>query len=116
MNFNELKFGISVRLREPGLKPDRSGSKAMAAQQQNSAESRQVRVRILSLGDTKTGKTAVIKRCSIGATKKPGFVKSYIPTVGVDYGVKTMTKEAKDGREMDVKVDFFDLSGEIQQT
>lgn len=53
------------------------------------------------MGDTKTGKSCIIKRYCEGR-----FVQKYITTIGVDYGVKKVTIA---GRK--VAVNFFDLSG-----
>lgn len=60
-----------------------------------------ISIKILSLGDSEAGKSCIIKRYCEGR-----FVSRYIPTIGVDYGVKTMTIQ---GRK--VAVNFFDLSG-----
>ena len=40
------------------------------------------------------------------------FVSRHIPTIGCDYGLKTTNKTMNDGTATDVKVDFFDLSGD----
>lgn len=53
------------------------------------------------MGDTKVGKSCIIKRYCEGR-----FVQKYITTIGVDYGVKKVTVS---GRK--VAVNFFDLSG-----
>jgi len=60
-----------------------------------------LRIKILSLGPENVGKSCLIKRYS-----EERFVSRYIPTIGIDYGVK---KVVVDGR--DVKVNFWDLSG-----
>jgi DnaJ family protein C protein 27 len=56
---------------------------------------------LISVGDTKTGKSCIIKRYCEGR-----FVQKYITTIGVDYGVKKVNIA---GRK--VAVNFFDLSG-----
>ena len=67
----------------------------------------EVRVKIISIGDAKTGKSCLIKKyCDPGR-----FVSNYVPTIGVDYGVKSASRELDDGRTMPIKIDFFDLSG-----
>jgi DnaJ family protein C protein 27 len=56
---------------------------------------------LISVGDTKVGKSCIIKRYCEGR-----FVQKYITTIGVDYGVKKVTVS---GRK--IAVNFFDLSG-----
>jgi DnaJ family protein C protein 27 len=58
-------------------------------------------MQLISIGDTKTGKSCIIKRYCEGR-----FVQKYITTIGVDYGVKKVTVNGKK-----VAVNFFDLSG-----
>ena len=67
-----------------------------------------IRVRIISIGDVCSGKSALIKRYCEPAR----FVSRHIPTIGCDYGLKTTNKTMNDGTATDVKVDFFDLSGD----
>ena len=57
---------------------------------------------MISVGDAKTGKSCLIKRYCEGR-----FVPKYIPTVGVDYGVKPVKV-----RSVDLRVNLFDLSGD----
>mmetsp|Transcript_11096 Transcript_11096/g.12469 ORF Transcript_11096/g.12469 Transcript_11096/m.12469 type:complete len:193 (+) Transcript_11096:155-733(+) len=57
--------------------------------------------KILSVGNQETGKSCLIKRYCEGR-----FVKRYIPTIGIDYGVKKM---GLDGAN--ISINFFDLSG-----
>lgn len=59
-------------------------------------------IKILTIGDSEVGKSCLIKRFCEGR-----FVSRYIPTIGVDYGVKKI--EVKGFK---VHVNFFDLSGE----
>ena len=66
-----------------------------------------IRVRIITVGDVRSGKSATIKKYC----EPTRFVSKHIPTVGVDYGVKSTTKNMSDG-STDIKIDFFDLSGE----
>lgn len=65
------------------------------------AESNTFLSQLISVGDTKVGKSCIIKRYCEGR-----FVQKYITTIGVDYGVKKVTVS---GRK--VAVNFFDLSG-----
>lgn len=65
------------------------------------AESNTFLNQLISVGDTKVGKSCIIKRYCEGR-----FVQKYITTIGVDYGVKKVTVS---GRK--VAVNFFDLSG-----
>jgi DnaJ family protein C protein 27 len=57
--------------------------------------------KITSVGNSEVGKSCLIKRYCEGR-----FVKRYITTIGVDYGVKKLTL---DGHS--VSINFFDLSG-----
>ena len=36
----------------------------------------------------------------------------HIPTIGLDYGLKTTNKKMDNGTSTNIKVDFFDLSGD----
>ncbi len=84
------------------------------------------RIKILSLGNANTGKTALIKRYC-----EDKFERRYFPTLGVDYGSKkvriTKWNDQKKGTRttadqndvsfggdnamLEMNVDFFDLSG-----
>ena len=66
-----------------------------------------IRVRIITVGDVCTGKSATIKKYC----EPTRFVSKHIPTVGVDYGVKSTKKNMSDV-STEIKIDFFDLSGE----
>ena len=59
-------------------------------------------IKIISVGDSLTGKSCLIKRYCEGK-----FVQRYITTIGVDYGVKKM--KIKDQL---VSINFFDISGD----
>ena len=65
-------------------------------------------MRIISIGDVCSGKSALIKRYC----EPTRFVSRHIPTVGLDYGITTTNKTMDDGTSTNVKVDFFDLSGD----
>ena len=71
-----------------------------------------IRVRIITVGDVRSGKSATIKKYC----EPNRFVSNHIPTVGVDYGVKSTKKIMNDGSgngsSTEIKIDFFDLSGE----
>ena len=69
-----------------------------------------VRVRIISLGDVRVGKSCLIKKYC----EPTRFVRNHIPTIGVDYGVKAIPRKMNDGRLLELKIDFFDLSGKIK--
>lgn len=60
-----------------------------------------IRIKILSIGSANTGKSCLIKRFC-----EEKFVSKYIPTIGVDYGVKPISIDG-----LEVKVNFWDLSG-----
>ena len=64
-------------------------------------EGTQILLKLISVGDTKVGKSCIIKRYCEGR-----FVQKYITTIGVDYGVKKVTISGKK-----VAINFFDLSG-----
>ncbi|GBF91615.1 hypothetical protein Rsub_04355 [Raphidocelis subcapitata] len=55
---------------------------------------RMVRIKVISLGDVGVGKSCIIKRYCEGK-----FVARYIPTIGVDFGVKP------------VRVNLWDMAG-----
>jgi GTPase SAR1 family protein len=52
------------------------------------------RIKILSMGDTKTGKSCLIKRFCEGQ-----FLTDYVPTIGIDYGVKGFQTRLEEGGE-----------------
>ncbi len=58
-------------------------------------------IKVISAGQQEVGKSCLIKRYCEGR-----FVKRYIPTIGVDYGVKVV-----DTKSGSAAVHFFDLSG-----
>mmetsp|Transcript_7777 Transcript_7777/g.14459 ORF Transcript_7777/g.14459 Transcript_7777/m.14459 type:complete len:190 (-) Transcript_7777:128-697(-) len=60
-----------------------------------------IRIKVLSMGDQKCGKSCLIKRHC-----EHKFVSKYIPTIGVDFGVRPVTVD-----DRVVKVNFWDLSG-----
>ncbi len=72
-----------------------------------SHKNKPTRIKIISIGNTKVGKSCLIKKYC----EKNRFVSNYIPTIGVDYGVKATTRKVDGGRESEVKIDFFDFSG-----
>jgi len=79
--------------------PSKESSSASSAQPQPGM--RALRVKIMSLGSAAVGKSTLIKRYCEGR-----FVQKYIPTIGIDYGVKPVRVGAHD-----LKVNFFDSSG-----
>jgi DnaJ homolog subfamily C member 27 len=60
------------------------------------------RLKIITIGDALSGKSALIKRFCEGK-----FVQKHIPTIGIDYGVKPAIVR---GREC--RINFFDMSGD----
>ncbi len=65
------------------------------------------RVRIVIVGDVGVGKSCLIKKfCD-----SEKFVTTHAPTIGVDYGSKSVSVTRSDGNSLDTKIDFFDLSG-----
>lgn len=61
----------------------------------------QVFFKIISVGSQETGKSCLIKRYCEGR-----FVKRYISTIGIDYGVKKLKI-----KDHSIAINFFDLSG-----
>lgn len=59
-------------------------------------------LKIISVGDSQTGKSCLIKRYCEGK-----FINKYVTTIGVDYGVKKMNIGNRR-----VAINFFDLSGD----
>ncbi|KAL7539576.1 hypothetical protein ACHAWF_006449 [Thalassiosira exigua] len=90
------------------------------------------RVKIIAIGDRLAGKTCLIKRfcepkrfsaehvptigeLSTGAWKEAKHPNAhFVPfrESGVDYGVKKTSTRMSDGKVLDIKIDFFDLSGD----
>jgi len=60
-----------------------------------------IRIKVLSIGNTETGKSCLIKRYC-----EKRFVNKYLPTIGVDFGVSNINIDDKE-----LKVNLFDLSG-----
>lgn len=70
-------------------------------------ERKYVRIKVSSLGDSGCGKSCLIKRY---CEKK--FVSKYIPTIGVDFGVRSqLCKPTPSSTSVEAKVNFFDFSG-----
>ena len=65
-------------------------------------ESPAKRIKILSLGDSSSGKSCLIKRYC-----ESRFIPEYISTIGIDYGVKTI-----DFNNNIVKINFWDVAGD----
>jgi DnaJ family protein C protein 27 len=61
----------------------------------------QIAFKIISVGNSEVGKSCLIKRYCEGR-----FVKRYISTIGIDYGVKKLELLGEK-----VLINFFDLSG-----
>ena len=57
--------------------------------------------KIISVGNQEVGKSCLIKRYCEGR-----FVRKYISTIGIDYGVKKLTVKGRN-----IAINFFDLSG-----
>lgn len=60
-----------------------------------------VRLKVTTTGMSQVGKSCLIKHYCEGR-----FVKKYLPTIGVDYGVRALELEG-----CTVRINFFDLSG-----
>ncbi|CAJ1334072.1 unnamed protein product, partial [Effrenium voratum] len=74
---------------------------APSAPQATPKEGRALRVKVMSTGSATAGKSTLIKRYC-----ESRFVQKYIPTIGIDYGVKPVRVMGHD-----LKVNFFDTSG-----
>ena len=61
------------------------------------------RIKVISVGDARVGKSCLIKRYC-----ENRFQQKYVPTIGVDYGVKPVQI---DQTETTVRVNFWDLAG-----
>ena len=59
------------------------------------------RLKILTMGSNATGKSCLVKRFC-----EERFVSKYIPTIGIDYGVKPIKIH-----QQPVRINFWDLSG-----
>lgn len=60
-----------------------------------------LRIKIISMGNAKVGKSCIIKRYC-----EKRFVSKYMATIGIDYGVTKVTVHGQD-----VKVNIFDMAG-----
>ncbi|KIY96103.1 putative DnaJ subfamily C member 27-B [Monoraphidium neglectum] len=77
--------------------------------QGRAARTRMVRIKVVSLGDCGVGKSCLIKRYCEGK-----FISKYIPTIGVDYGVKPVKLgdfEASSPGKRTVRVNLWDMAG-----
>mmetsp|Transcript_30494 Transcript_30494/g.49329 ORF Transcript_30494/g.49329 Transcript_30494/m.49329 type:complete len:185 (-) Transcript_30494:790-1344(-) len=63
-----------------------------------------LRIKIISMGDGACGKSCLIKRYC-----EEKFVTKYISTIGVDFGVKSVTIN-----NQEIKVNFWDLAGHAE--
>ena len=63
-----------------------------------------VRIKLLVVGPHKVGKSCLIKHYCEGR-----FIKKYLPTIGIDYGVREVQLQSQT-----VKVNFFDTSGAVE--
>lgn len=68
----------------------------------NSSNSNQISVKLISIGDAAVGKSCLIKRYCEGH-----FVPEYITTIGIDYGVKKITIN-----DTIIAINIFDFSGD----
>lgn len=75
-----------------------------SSQQGKSKKGRVSRLKLVCVGDSYTGKSALIRRWCEGT-----FITKYRPTVGVDHLIKQQKYGAKE--EYDLRVNIWDLSG-----
>jgi len=87
--------------RESSVPKPPAPSASSNASTSRSSSGRALRVKVMSLGSATVGKSTLIKRYC-----ESRFVQKYIPTIGIDYGVKPVRVLGHD-----LKVNFFDTSG-----
>ncbi len=100
---------MSAASRENGVRQVRQSHSVCDLYTTSASEAPQTRkwferIKVLSLGSKRSGKSCLIKRYC-----ENSFVREYFATIGVDYGVKSTTV----GKER-VRVNFWDLSGDPQ--
>mmetsp|Transcript_11486 Transcript_11486/g.29016 ORF Transcript_11486/g.29016 Transcript_11486/m.29016 type:complete len:212 (+) Transcript_11486:374-1009(+) len=76
-------------------------SGARAARAAPRAREQVLKVKIISMGDARVGKSCLIKRYC-----EDKFIQKYIGTIGVDYGVKALRLGG-----MEVRINMWDLAG-----
>lgn len=64
------------------------------------------RVRMISLGDSGSGKSALIKRHC-----EKRFVGHYVQTIGIDYGAIKIKRDWHQQSQEDVSIAIFDVGG-----
>lgn len=69
-------------------------------------KSKTIRLKVILLGDKSSGKTSLIKKFC-----EDKFTSKYMPTVGVDFGVKSAFIS---NNENEIRVNFWDVSGDIK--
>lgn len=62
-----------------------------------------LRIKIITVGNSETGKSCIIKRYC-----EKRFVPKYLQTIGIDYGVTKVNL-----KEREVKLNIFDMSGHV---
>ncbi|EFJ48349.1 hypothetical protein VOLCADRAFT_104739 [Volvox carteri f. nagariensis] len=77
-----------------------------AATGKKNARAKLFRIKVISMGDSACGKSCLIKRYC-----EEKFVSKYIPTIGVDYGVKPNKYN-----DYEVRVNLWDLAGGADYT
>jgi len=89
--------------RQIGLKKDHFEDQLNEPPSSSHPSKKRVRIKIMTIGPQQSGKTCLVKRF-FGAD----FVAKYNPTIGVDFGSKSVST----GNPcLDVHMDLFDLSG-----
>lgn len=86
---------------EPKPKPRKTESSSSTTTPGAMGTEEPIAFKILSVGNQEVGKSCLIKRYCEGR-----FVKRYISTIGIDYGVKRMNMDGET-----ISINFFDLSG-----
>ncbi|CAK9094604.1 DnaJ homolog subfamily C member 27 (Rab and DnaJ domain-containing protein) [Durusdinium trenchii] len=95
----ERKSGDTPR--ESSVPKPPPAASAAPSSSSSATAGRALRVKVMSIGSATVGKSTLIKRYC-----ESRFVQKYIPTIGIDYGVKPVRVLGHD-----LKVNFFDTSG-----
>ncbi|KAL3795875.1 hypothetical protein HJC23_002146 [Cyclotella cryptica] len=101
-------MSTSTQKQRNDASPSKDSDKSTVDPNEINGNMEPIRIKLLTLGSVKVGKSCFVKKYC----EKNRFASSYIPTIGVDYGVKAVTKDTDDMSSLSIKIDFFDLSGD----
>mmetsp|Transcript_22979 Transcript_22979/g.70349 ORF Transcript_22979/g.70349 Transcript_22979/m.70349 type:complete len:190 (+) Transcript_22979:58-627(+) len=74
----------------------------MSVKPSSSATRQLSRIKVISMGEERVGKSCLIKRFC-----EEKFVDKYVPTIGIDFGVKPVSVE----QSGTVRINFWDMAG-----